>query len=89
MWYNIGVRKVGKIMEQIAGYVYVVFSEWKHPVCVNYGDWSTQYETEKDIIVIVDNENKAKEIVKENMESFGQDENVSYYYEKWEIQHYA
>ena len=74
-------------MEQIAGYVYVVFSEAKYPVCVNYGDWSTRYETEKEIIVIVDNEDKAKEIVKENMESFGQDDRVKYYYEMWEVMH--
>ena len=75
-------------MEQIAGYIYVIFSEWKHQVGTNYGDWSPHYEYDKEIIVIVDNEDKAKAIVKENMESFGRDEKVSYYYEKWEIMHY-
>lgn len=75
-------------MEQIAGYVYVVFSEVKYPVCVNYGDWSTRYECEKEIIVIVDNEDKAKEMVQDSNNTYGVDDRVKYYYEKWEIQHY-
>lgn len=74
--------------EQISGYVYVVFSEWKHRVGTNYGDWSPQYEYEKEILFVIDNENKAKEIVAEYNATFGQDENVNYYYEKWEVMHH-
>ena len=63
MVYNISVNESEvKIMEQIAGYVYVVFSELKYQVGTNYGDWSPHYEYEKEIVVIVDNEDKAKEI---------------------------
>ena len=88
MVYNIN-RKVGKIMEQIAGYVYVVFCESRHQVGTNYGDWSPRYEYEKEIEFILDNEDKANEMIQEFNNTFGRDENVSYYYEMWEVMHHA
>ena len=87
MVYNIS-RKVGKIMEQIAGYVYVVFCESRHQVGTNYGDWSPHYEYEKEMEFIVDNEDKAKEMVQDFNNTYGKDGRVKYYYEKWEVMHY-
>jgi len=112
VWYNINVRKVGKIMkgmskesqmidhlfeidrkmkardEQILGYVYVVFRERRYQVGTNYGDWSPHYEYDKEIEFITDNENKAKEMVQDFNNTFGKDDSINYYYEKWEVQHY-
>lgn len=88
MVYNIN-RKVGKIMkEQISGYVYVVICESRHQVGTNYGDWSPRYEYEKEIEFIVDNEDKAKEMVQDFNNTYGRDSRVKYYYEKWEVMHY-
>lgn len=81
-------RKMKAKQEQIAGYVYIVICESRHQVGTNYGDWSTRYEYEKEIEFIVDNEDKAKEMVQDLNNTFGKDENVSYYYEKWEVMHY-
>ena len=68
-------------MEQIAGCVYIVFSEWKHQV-------GTHYEYDKEIEFIIDNENKAKEMVQDFNNTYGKDGRVSYDYEKWEVMHY-
>lgn len=81
-------RKMKTKQEQIAGYIYIVFCESRHQVGTNYGDWSPRYEYEKEIECIIDNEDKAKEIVQDLNNSFGKDDRVSYYYEKWEVMHY-
>lgn len=74
--------------EQISGYVYIVFCESRHQVGTNYGDWSPRYAYEKEIEFITDNEDKANEMVQEFNNTFGKDDRVSYYYEKWEVMHY-
>lgn len=66
--------------EQISGYVYVVF-------CGHRIKCGNNYEYEKEIDFIIDNENKAKEMVQDFNNTFGKDSNVNYYYEKWEVLH--
>lgn len=67
--------------EQISGDVYVVF-------CGHRIKCGNNYEYEKEIEFIIDNENKAKEMVQDFNDTFGKDSNVNYYYEKWEVLHH-
>ena len=67
--------------EQILGDVYVIF-------CGHRIKCGNNYEYEKEIEFIIDNENKAKEMVQDFNNTFGKDNNVNYYYEKWEVLHH-